>query len=73
MGVAGLFREVVTSVGFGTRKPSRANQAVFDRAVQEITRATTRLLDELVTNAPPRNREVELQKARERFARRAAQ
>lgn len=56
----------------GTRKPSRANRAAFDRAVDEITDATTRLLDSIVTNAPPRNRETEREKARERFAKRAA-
>ena len=56
----------------GTRKPSKANLATFDRAVDEITEATTRLVREFVTAAPPRNREEELEKARARFARRAA-
>ncbi|WP_408896892.1 DUF2277 domain-containing protein [Nocardioides sp. R1-1] len=50
----------------GTTKPSQANQAAFDRAVAEIAHITEHLLDELVTTAPPKNREVEAQKARER-------
>jgi len=43
----------------GTTRPSRANEAVFERAVEEVTRASMRLLHELVTNAPARNREDE--------------
>jgi len=54
----------------GTSKPSQANQAAFDRAVQEITAVTTRLLDELVSAAPPKDREVEAAKARARAAER---
>ncbi len=54
----------------GTRKPSRANQAIFDGAVDEITEATMRLVRGLTTAALPRNREEELAKARARFARR---
>ncbi|MFD7845188.1 DUF2277 domain-containing protein [Nocardia sp. NPDC059764] len=50
----------------GTAKPSQANQAAFDLAVEEITAATTRLLDGLTTNAPPKDREVEAAKARAR-------
>ncbi|GAA1539448.1 DUF2277 domain-containing protein [Nocardioides humi] len=50
----------------GTTKPSQANQAAFDRAVAEIAHITQHLLDELVTTAPPKNREVEAEKARER-------
>ncbi|KRC53846.1 MULTISPECIES: DUF2277 domain-containing protein [unclassified Nocardioides] len=50
----------------GTTKPSQANQAAFDRAVHEIAHITQHLLDELVTTAPPKNREVEAEKARER-------
>ncbi|HJQ05926.1 MAG TPA: DUF2277 domain-containing protein [Nocardioides sp.] len=50
----------------GTTKPSQANQAVFDRAVAEIAHITQHLLDDLVTAAPPKNREVEAEKARER-------
>ncbi len=56
----------------GSTKPSQANAAVFERAVEEVALATTRLLDELVTQAPPKNREVEAAKrrtrAQERFA-----
>jgi len=50
----------------GTTKPSQANQAAFDRAVAEIAHATAHLLEDLVTTAPPKNREVEAAKARER-------
>ena len=50
----------------GTTKPSQANQAVFDQAVREIAHLTQHLLDDLVTAAPPKNREVEAQKARAR-------
>ena len=50
----------------GTTKPSQANQDAFDRAVREIAHVTEHLLDELVTNAPPKNREVEAAKARAR-------
>ena len=54
----------------GRPKPSATNQQAFDDAVAEVTAATTKLLERLVTQAPPRNREVEAAKARERFARR---
>ena len=50
----------------GTTKPSQANQAAFDRAVAEIAHITQHLLEDLVTTAPPKNREVEAEKARER-------
>jgi hypothetical protein len=50
----------------GTTKPSQANQEAFDRAVQEVAHVTQHLLDALVTTAPPKDREVEAQKARER-------
>lgn len=56
----------------GATKPSRANQAAFDRAVDEVTAAAERLIRSLTTHAPPRNREEEAQKARERSARRLA-
>jgi hypothetical protein len=56
----------------GFSKPSRANVEAFDRAVDEVTLATARLLDALVTNAPPKDREVEAAKARERAAQRYA-
>jgi hypothetical protein len=54
----------------GTNKPSQANEAAFDRAVEEVAAASHRLLDSLVTAAPPRNREVEAAKARARAAER---
>ena len=50
----------------GTTKPSQANQEAFDRAVAEVAHATRHLLDALVTTAPPKDREVEAAKARER-------
>jgi hypothetical protein len=48
----------------GTTKPSQANRAAFDRAVAEIAHITEHLLDDLVTTAPPKDREVEAAKAR---------
>ena len=57
----------------GTTKPSKANEAVFERAVEEVTAATRRLLDGLVTSATPRDREVEAAKARARAAERYGQ
>ena len=54
----------------GSTKPSQANEAAFNRAVEEVTAITERLLDELVTNAPPKNREEEAAKARARAAER---
>ena len=54
----------------GSTKPSQANQAAFDRAIDEVAAAAGRLLDTLVTSAPPRDREIEAAKARERSARR---
>jgi hypothetical protein len=56
----------------GSTKPSRANAEAFERAVDEVTAVTTRLLDELVTSAPPKDREVEAEKARARSAARYA-
>ncbi len=56
----------------GSAKPSAANREAFDRAVTEITHATRHLLDELVTSAAPRDREVEAAKARARSAARYA-
>jgi hypothetical protein len=56
----------------GFTKPSQANEAAFERAVEEITAATDRLLAELVTNAPPKDREVEAARKRERAAKRFA-
>lgn len=56
----------------GTTKPSAANQAAFDHAVREIAHVTEHLLEQLVTTAPPKNREVEAEKARARAALRYA-
>lgn len=50
----------------GFTKPSQANESAFDRAVARISQVTAELLDELVTTASPRDREVETQKARQR-------
>ena len=50
----------------GTTKPSQANEAVFFEAVREIAHLTQHLLDDLVTTAPPKNRDVEAEKARAR-------
>ena len=52
----------------GFTKPSKTNEAAFNQAVEEVTKAATELLDSLVTNAPPRDREVEAAKARARTA-----
>ncbi len=57
----------------GSTKPSRANQAAFDLAVDQVANAATDLLASLVTSAPARNREIEAAKARERAAKRFAQ
>lgn len=54
----------------GTRKPSESNTDPFERAVAEIALATRRLVDSLETTAPPKNREIEAAKARERSAHR---
>ena len=52
----------------GATKPSKANQEAFDHAVHEVAHATRHLLDALVTTAPPKDREVEAEKARARAA-----
>ena len=54
----------------GFTRPSKANEAAFERAVQEVTRAARTLIDGLVTTAPPRDRTVESAKARARSAER---
>jgi hypothetical protein len=54
----------------GFTKPSQANAEAFDRAVQAVSDASKRLLDELVTSAPPRDREVQVARARARWAER---
>jgi hypothetical protein len=51
----------------GSPRPSRANAAPFDEAVEEVAAATRRLVDRLVTSAPPLSREEEARKARERW------
>jgi hypothetical protein len=56
----------------GSSKPSRVNEEVFARAVQEVSEATARLLDGLVTTATPKNREVEAERRRARAAERFA-
>lgn len=56
----------------GSTKPSQANEAAFEQAVDEVFLISRRLLDELVTRAPPKNREVEAEKARERARRQFA-
>jgi hypothetical protein len=56
----------------GTTKPSRANEEAFNLAVAEVTASAAKLVSSLVINAPPRNREEEIRKARERNAKRFA-
>ena len=56
----------------GFTKPSKANEHAFAQAIDEVASATQRLLDALVTNAPPRDREVEAARARARAAKRFA-
>lgn len=54
----------------GTTKPSKANEEIFNRAVEDVTEVARRLVDSLVIHAPPRDREVEARKAKERSLRR---
>jgi hypothetical protein len=56
----------------GSTKPSKANQEAFDRAVAAVTAISEELLSELVTTAAPKNRELEIAKARARYQRRRA-
>jgi hypothetical protein len=56
----------------GSPRPSKANEEAFETAVREVAEATARLLDTMVTNAPPKDREVEAAKARARSAARFA-
>ena len=56
----------------GSTKPSKANEAAFERALAAVEAATARLLDELVSSAPPKDREAEAAKARARSAQRYA-
>ncbi|GAB3482307.1 DUF2277 domain-containing protein [Nocardiopsis coralliicola] len=52
----------------GSAKPSQANQEAFDAAVEEVAAATQRLLDSLVTHAPPRDREADAERRRRRYS-----
>jgi hypothetical protein len=56
----------------GSTKPSKANEEAFDRAVADVAAITTRLLGELVTSAPPKDREIEAEKRRARAQQRYA-
>jgi hypothetical protein len=56
----------------GMTRPSRVNEAAFNRAVEEVTAAANRLVHSLQTTAPPRNRDEEMRKARERSLKRFA-
>ena len=56
----------------GSTKPSQANAEAFDQAVEQVTSITRELLDKLVTNAPPKDREIEAAKAKARAAKRYA-
>jgi hypothetical protein len=56
----------------GSTKPSQANREAFDEAVEEVAEATAKLLDRLVTTAPPKDREVEAAKAKARSEKRFA-
>jgi hypothetical protein len=56
----------------GFTKPSKANEAAFDAAIEAVTAASTTLLAQLTTSAPPKNRELEAEKARARSAQRYA-
>ena len=56
----------------GTSKPSKANEAAFNLAVEEVTASARRLIDSLEIKAPPRDREEEMKKAKERSAKRFA-
>jgi hypothetical protein len=56
----------------GTNRPSRANEEAFNEAVAEVTEAARRLIRSFTTTSPPRDREVEAQKAKERSAKRFA-
>jgi hypothetical protein len=54
----------------GFTRPSKANEAAFDRAVDQVSKTARELIDSLITNAPPRDRETEALKARARSAER---
>jgi hypothetical protein len=69
--VRGAAEQYVRKVS-GFTKPSQANQEAFARAIDEVVAATHRLLGELVTNAAPRDRDIEAERARARAAKRFA-
>jgi hypothetical protein len=69
--VRGAAEQYVRKIS-GFAKPSHANEAAFSRAVEEVAAASKRLLDELVTGAAPKDREVEAARARARAAKRFA-
>lgn len=54
----------------GTRQPSKDNSGTFERAIEEVFQASRRLIDDLVPHAPPKDREVEAKKAKERSLKR---
>ena len=56
----------------GSTQPSRANEAAFNKAVEEVTAAAERLIHSFKTTAPPRNRDEEMRKAKERSIKRFA-
>ena len=56
----------------GTNRPSRANEAAFDQAIEEVTAAARKLIHSLKTSAPPKSREEEMRKAKERSLQRFA-
>jgi hypothetical protein len=56
----------------GSTRPSQANEAAFNQAVEDVTAAAQRLIHSFKTSAPPRNRDVEIQKAKERAIKRFA-
>ena len=56
----------------GSTRPSQANEAAFNQAIEEVTAAAERLIRSFKTSAPPRNRDVEMQKAKERAVKRFA-
>lgn len=54
----------------GSTKPSKTNEAAFNRAVEQVSAVTRELLDSMITNAPPKDREIEAERARARAAKR---
>lgn len=54
----------------GSTKPSKANEAAFNRAVEQVSAVTRELMDSMITHAPPKDREIEAERARARAAKR---